>query len=54
MPQDAFDDKSKFIQVMATRHQASTWANVEPDLCIHISSYGITRPLLVKSLDYWE
>ena len=37
MSLDVADDKSKLVQVMAWcwRHQAITWANVDPDLSIY-------------------
>ena len=39
---DLTDDKSTLVQVMAGawRHQAITWANVDPDLCRHMVSIG--------------
>ena len=48
-PQKPTEDKSTLVQVMACamRHQAITWANIDPDLCRH--HYGITRPQWVNS-----
>ena len=42
MPQKPFDRKSTLVQVMAWCHQAQaiTWANVDPDLCHHMASWG--------------
>ena len=43
MPQKLFDGKSTLVQVMAWCHQeaqANTWANVDPDLCHHMASWG--------------
>ena len=40
MSLDFTDDKSTLVQVMAWRHKAITWANVDPDLCHHMVSLG--------------
>ena len=53
---NTFDDKSTLVQVIVTiRHQAITWANVNPDLCHHMAalahnelSYGL---LIVDKMD---
>ena len=44
MPQDLTDDQSTLVQVMAwCRHQAITWANVDPDLCRQMASLGLNE-----------
>ena len=41
----ADDDKSTLVQVIAVKHQASTWAIF---LSRSVSPYGVTRPQWVK------
>ena len=46
MPLDLTDDKSTLVQVMAwccqaSRQQAITWSNVDPDLCRQMASLGL-------------
>ena len=36
------------------RHQAITWAIVDPDLCRHIASLGYNKLISVREMIYWR
>ena len=57
LPQNTFDYKSILVQVMAWcwQHQAITWANVDIDLCRHMTPSGQNELTLgMVSLNYFE
>ena len=40
MLQNAFEDKSALVQVMAWGHLVIVWTNIDQDLCCHMASLG--------------
>ena len=53
MPQNPIDEKLALVQVMAwCRHQAITWANVDPDLCCHMALPGYNELTVDDLLAY--
>ena len=50
---DVTEDQSTLVQVMAWYRQATTWANVDPDLCRHIVALGHNE-LTLSMLNFSE
>ena len=49
MSLDLTDEKSTLVQIMAWCRQATTitWANVDPDLCLHMASLGPSEIIIL-------